>query len=201
MSDSSGKSTVLWWIGWIVLTIVAFFISCYFWTGIIARHVGPMDKPGVPIVWVSAVFGTWMVLLVPLIVIMYSKVDKAYEDARITRESKAQKKAQAEFGAQSVFVEKEKRLLPAEISKQLKKWPETIRGGHLVSLVLKNGKRIDNVFIYDKKEVLGVYGYETMPFAVADIQVMELADGDAMPNFEAKRWLRLDGAGSFEQGR
>src|SRR5687768_2772555 len=99
--EKDGNYTVLWWIGWITLTIISFFISCYFWTGFIAKYVGSMDKPGVPIVWVTAVFGTWMVLLVPLIVIMYSKVDKAYEDARLKRETDAFNKAKAEFKVKS----------------------------------------------------------------------------------------------------
>lgn len=75
-------STILWWIGWIVLTIVSFFVSHWFWTPFIAKHAGDMSRPGVPLLWVTAVFGSWMVLLVPLIIVMYNKVDRAYEDAR-----------------------------------------------------------------------------------------------------------------------
>src|SRR5689334_14637964 len=78
--------SVLWWIGWIVLTILTFFAAYALWTPIIASRVGPMSQPGVPMLWVAAVFGTWMVFLVPLIILMYNKVDRAYEDARINRE-------------------------------------------------------------------------------------------------------------------
>ena len=85
--SNGGRQTVFWWIGWIVLTILSFFLSCFFWTRHIALHVGPMSQPGVSILWISAVFGTWMLLLVPLIIVMYNKVDKAYEDARIVRET------------------------------------------------------------------------------------------------------------------
>ena len=87
------ENTVLWWVGWIALTILSFFACCYFWTGFIARHIGGMDTGNAPILWVTAVFGSWMVLLVPLIIVMYAKVDKAYEDARIRRESAARTRA------------------------------------------------------------------------------------------------------------
>ena len=87
--NASKEHPVLWWIGWIALTIVAFFIPCYAWTKFFAMHAGTMDKPGMPALWVTAVFGTWMIFLVPLIIVMYNKVDRAYEDARNARERQA----------------------------------------------------------------------------------------------------------------
>ena len=91
-------NTVLWWIGWITLTILTFFASSYLWTGFIATHVGGMDQKGVPLIWVASVFGTWMILLVPLIVIMYNKVDRVYEDTRIKREKTAEGARRAASG-------------------------------------------------------------------------------------------------------
>lgn len=196
MDKTSGRAAVLWWLGWIALTIISFFISCWLWTPIIAKHVGPMDKTGVPLIWITAVFGSWMVLLVPLIVVMYTKVDKAYEDARMTRESKAYLKAKTESGINSVYIEPEKRRLPKEFSERLKKWPETIKRGHLVTVVLNSGERVENVFIKDRKEVLGVYGVDNVSFTAADFKDIEPADTASLPAFEAKGWLRLDGVGA-----
>src|SRR3990167_5619830 len=102
--ESAKEYPVLWWVGWIVLTIASFFVSCYFWTGFIAKHVGPMDQNGVPILWVAAVFGSWMVLLVPLIIVMYNKVDRSYEDARMHRESEMQKKRASQRSGEASFV-------------------------------------------------------------------------------------------------
>lgn len=194
MTSGKKDSTVLWWIGWIVLTIVTFFVSCYFWTGFIAQRVGAMDKPGVPLLWVGAVFGTWMVLLVPLIVVMYNKVDKAYEDARMVKESTALHKAKTDFGVKFASVEESARLLPKYLRDKLKKVPATISKGHLVTAILKNGSRVENVFILNKKEVLGVYGLDRLNFDLKDISDLEPADLDRLPDFRTESWLRLDGA-------
>ncbi len=188
------SSTVGWWLGWITLTIISFFISCYFWTGFIAKHVGGMDKPGVPILWVSAVFGSWMVLLVPLIILMYTKVDKAYEDARIARENTQLEKSKGEFKVRGVFIEESHRMLKKELAGKLKKYPETIKRGHLVTAILHDGQKIPNVFIRDKKDVLGVYGAKTLSFNIQDIMDIEPVALEQIPNFKAEEWLRLDGA-------
>lgn len=188
-------STVIWWIGWIVLTILSFFVSFYFWTPFIAKHVGNMQSPGAPILWVTAVFGSWMVLLVPLIIVMYSKVDKAYEDTRIARETTEFQKAKEGFKVKSVLVEPSKRNLPENLVQKLKALPETIRKGHLVTIILKNGQKIHNVFILNKKEILGVYGVDQMPFAAEEAMDLELANPNELPNFKAENWLRLDGIG------
>lgn len=185
--------TVFWWIGWILLTIVSFFISCYFWTGFIAKNVGSIDKPGVPILWVTAVFGSWMVLLVPLIILMYSKVDKAYEDARIARETESSRKAKLTSGIKSIFVEPEKRILREELSRKLKEFPETLKKAHLVTAVLKDGRKIENVFVVNRKEVLGIYDSDALGFEMNDIADLELTDLDKLPDFKPEKWLRLDG--------
>lgn len=192
------SSTVGWWLGWITLTILTFFVSCYFWTGFIARHAGNMDKPGVPVLWLTAVFGGWLILLVPLIILMYNKVDKAYEDARITREASQFENAKQKFKIQSIRIENSQRLLKKELTAKLKKIPETIKRGHLVTATLSNGQKIENVFILDKKDVLGVYGVKSLSFNIQDIAEVEPVAGDHIPDFKAEEWLRLDGAGGIE---
>ena len=194
-SRKNEPSTVGWWIGWIALTIASFFVSCYFWTGVIARHAGNMDKPGVPILWVAAVFGSWMVLLVPLIVIMYNKVDKAYEDARLARESTQYQKAKENFKINSILIEESERELKKELSIKLRRYPETNKRGHLVIATLNNGQKIPNVFVLDRKEVLGIYGVREVLFKISDIVDMEPVAMDQIPDFKTEDWLRLDGAG------
>jgi hypothetical protein len=198
MATEKKKTTgVWWWIGWIILTIVSFFAACYLWTPLIAKHVGTMDKPWAPILWITAVFGTWMVLLIPLIVVMYAKVDKAYEDARMSREAAQLKKvALAPNGPRFIFTEPSERALPKPLSDKLKKMPEAIRRGHLVKVTLKDGRQFDNVFIHDKREVLGIYGQTQMPFLTADVSDLEPVDLDKLPRFTQDNWLRLDGAKS-----
>ena len=197
MSENSNDSrAVLWWVGWIVLTLVSFFVCAYFWTGIIAKYVGPISKPGVSILWVAAVFGSWMVLLVPLIVVMYNKVDKAYEDARMSRETRQATQTQSELGVRSVDIESSHRILSKELREKIKSIPQAIPRGHLVTVILKNGKKIHNVFIRDKKEILGVYDTSIMGFQIGDIADLEPSNLDRLPAFKPEKWLRLDGVGT-----
>ncbi len=187
--------TVLWWIGWILLTILSFFVSCWFWTGYLSRHAGTMDKPGMPMLWVGCVFGSWMVLLVPLIVLMYNKVDRAYEDARLSREKDGLEKMRSRLGVRAVMLKETDRRLDASLSQMLRRVPETIRQGHLVTAVLKDGRRFENVFVLSRREILGIYDQTSAPFTARDIAKLEPADLDRLPAFEPSKWLRLDGAG------
>jgi hypothetical protein len=196
MNSKSSSTTVYWWIGWIVLTIVSFFISSSFWTPVIARHIGPMSQPMVPLIWVALVFGSWMVLLVPLIIVMYQKVDKAYEDARMTREENTYEKNKVIWGVQSVDLAPERRRLSSALIEKLRRIPEALKKGHLVHLLLKDGRRISYAFILGRKELLGVYDLMKVDFDAADIADIEPADLDKLPPFETDKWLRLDGVGS-----
>lgn len=197
MSSKSSSTTVLWWIGWIVLTIVSFFVASSFWTPIVAKYVGSMTTtPGAPIIWVALVFGSWMVLLVPLIIVMYQKVDKAYEDARTTREANAYQKNKSLWAVRSVDVPADRRQLPNSLRQTLRGIPETLKNGHLVHLQLKDRRRIEYAFILNRRELLGVYDRKNIDFEAVDIAVLEPVDLDKLPPFETGRWLRLDGVGS-----
>jgi hypothetical protein len=196
MNGKKSDSTVLWWIGWITLTIAAFFAASAIWTPVIARHYGTMDRPGAPILWVTAVFGSWMVLLVPLIVVMYNKVDKAYEDARIARESAAHQKARAAFRVRAVKLDDADRRLDRRLIEKLKTVPPAVKRGHLVTAVLKDGRRVDHVFVLDRRDLMGVYGAERATFTAADVVDVVPADLDRLPAFQPDRWLRLDGIGT-----
>lgn len=184
--QSSGTQTIFWWVVWITLTIASFFVAAAFWTPVIAKKFGSVHESRNAVIWIVAVFGSWMAALVPLIIVMYSKVDKAYEDARLRRE-------QAAMRFKSITVEKSKRLLSSVLSKKLENVPETIQGGHLVTLALKDGRKIPNVFIAEKNEVLGIYDAEELTFETSDICGLEPADLNNLPSFLTPNWLRLDG--------
>jgi len=182
----SGTQTILWWIAWIVLTIVSFFIAAAVWTPIIAHHFGSIRETKAAVWWVGSVFSTWMVILVPLIIVMYQKVDKAYEDARNKRE-----KAAMRF--RSIHIESSKRELNPEVSKKLASLSETIEGGHLITAILKDGRRISNVFISDHKEITGIYDASELTFEGRDVVGIEPVNWEQPPHFLAMNWLRLDG--------
>ena len=181
-----GAQTVLWWVLWITLTIASFFAASAVWTPVIARRFGSVRETRNSVIWIAAVFGTWMVFLVPLIVWMYRRVDKTYEDARIRREKAAHR-------FRSVRVDPAKRGLPAPLAAKLADWPEAIEGGHLVNVLLKDGRKIPNVYIFEKREILGIYDCTEMTFEAADILDLEPEDLVRLPQFSAANWLRLDG--------
>ena len=183
---SSGTRTIFWWVVWITLTIASFFVAAAFWTPFIAKKFGSIHETRNSVIWIVAVFGTWMAALVPLIIMMYSKVDKAYEDARLRREKSA-------LRFKSIPVDKSKRLLPSGLAAKLEHSPEAIQGGHLVTLLLKDGRRVPNVFIAGKTEILGIYDAEELNFEAGDIREIELSDLNTLPPFLTSHWLRLDG--------
>ena len=88
--DKQDESTVTWWLIWISLTIGSFFLAVWFWTPFIAARFGSVQNPTTSLLWIIAAFGSWLIALIPLMIVMYYKVGKAYEDARIRRETKAQ---------------------------------------------------------------------------------------------------------------
>lgn len=189
--NSGAQKAIFWWVVWISVTIISFFVAAAIWTPIIAKHFGSVRESRASIYWVISVFGTWMVILVPLIIVMYSKVDKAYEDARIRREQNAKK-------FRSIYVEPSKRAVAPVITEKLSAWPQTIEGGHLVDVRLSNGSTIPNVFISEKKEVLGVYNATELTFEGKDVADVQPVDFKKTPAFLANFWLRLDGVQSQE---
>ena len=196
MSPHQKEHPVLWWVGWIVLTILSFFVSCWFWTGFIADHVGDVSQKGVPILWVTAVFGSWMVLLVPLIIVMYNKVDRAYDEAREKREEEARKLLAGRFPVRAIHIAEERRLLPKPLRQKLRRSPKTLKQGQLVALEFKNGQRLENAFIFGGEEIVGVYGRGDFPFDARDAVGVELLDPGQTQPVEYEKWLRLK---SFEE--
>ena len=189
--SNSKEHPILWWLGWITLTIVAFFIPCFGWTRFFASHAGTMQDPGMPALWVSAVFGSWMVILVPLIILMYNKVDRAYEDSRNTRERQAHELLSSRFPVKAISVDEAKLTLPKALQKKLKRLPKTLKRGQLVSLDFKDGRKLENVFVFEGEDIVGVYGVGDFPFDAREAVNATLMDpGQSVPA-DYDRWLRL----------
>jgi len=191
--SSEDETNVTWWIGWIALTIATFFASVGFWTWFFAKSGGNIQDPGAAARWVFAVFGTWMVALLPLIVVMYQKVDRAYENARIRREAGENQKPRPK----TVYLDPLQRVLEERLVGKLKRMPATLKksgqAGHLVTAVLKDGRKFENVFVMNGRELLGIYGHDRLPFEAKEIADLEPALLDKVPAFSEENWLRLDG--------
>ncbi len=190
------EAGVTWWIGWIALTIATFFASAGFWTWFFAKGGGRIQDPGAGERWIFAVFGTWMIALVPLIVVMYQKVELAYERARLRREAGEEKEAERPK-PKTVFMDPRKRTLEDPLVQKLKRVPATLkrsgRLGHLVTAVLRDGRRFENVFIANRTELLGIYGTDRLPFEAKDVVDVEPTNLESLSDFSEENWLRLDG--------
>jgi len=195
--DSDDEATIGWWLIWIGFTIGSFFLAVWFWTPFIKEHFGSIKESGTSLIWIFAVFGTWLIALVPLMIFMYKKVDQAYEKARIRKEKTGEQKPGEQYRdpvkVKAILVDPKKRILPKSLAAQLKDVPLTIKNGHLVTAVLKNGRRVENVFVAERREVLGVYDQSEMTFDVKEIAALEPTDLTTPPDFTQKTWLRLDG--------
>lgn len=192
--DDEDESTVMWWLIWIGLTIGSFFLSVWFWTPFLADKLGSIKESANSLIWIVAVFGTWLLALTPLMIFMYQKVDRAYEKARIAREARGEKPERVDsIKILAIFVDPKNRKLPKSIIEELKKIPSTIKDGHLITAILKDGRKIENVFIAKRSELLGIYDQTELTFQVSDIVGIEPVDLNHPPDFTKKTWLRLDG--------
>ena len=127
-----------------------------------------------------------MIFLIPLIIVMYSKVDKAYEDARLRRENAA-------LRFRSTWVDPSKRMIPSNLKSKLGSIPNTIAGGKLLRVTLKDGSTVPFIFTNEEGEILGVYNQTALSFEGMDVADIEEVIPDEMPSFLVPNWLRLDG--------
>lgn len=74
-------------------------------------------------------------------------------------------------------------MLPDSFSRNLKSWQESIPGGHLVSLTLKDGRQFENVFIQNCDEIIGIYNENNLPFEAADIADIQPTNLSTTPHF------------------
>ncbi len=146
---------------------------------ILSKPVGVLEP-----LWVKAVFGSWLVFLIPFLIVMYRQADNIFKTAVERQIYNPRYKR--------VFIESSRRQLPENIVNRLKNIESTIPGGHLVEIRLRNGKKIPYVFIYNSREILGVYDREDLGFSIRDIDGFEVMDKKGLPAFIETKWLRID---------
>ena len=157
--------------------------SAFFWSVRFVRGAPP--DAGLNPLWIKAVFGTWLFITLPFLVLMYRKADQIFKNA-VVRQAPAGR-------FQSIFVDRQKRLLPEPFAAKVAAMPANLPKGHVVSLLLKDGRRVDHVFVLNGREILGVYDRPEFDFetaAIIDVESIENAD---LPNYDESKWLRVDG--------
>ncbi|MBI3306587.1 MAG: hypothetical protein HYZ84_02100 [Candidatus Omnitrophica bacterium] len=176
------RSVDLWLLG-MGIFIGLLIASCLGWSLFFKERIlqNPL-KARLDGVWAKAVFGSWIFLLMPFLVFMYRKADQIFKEA-VSRQSAAGPRFR------TLFLEKSKRRLPEKSAVKIKNIPPTLREGHLVNLILKDGRKIANAFVLHD-EILGVYDRLELGFDVQDISDIEPLE--EIPVYEESKWLRLD---------
>ena len=182
LNTDQEKSVDAWFLGTSVF-LGLLIASAFFWDLYFKSRLFP-DSPGLDPSWAKAVFGTWLVLLIPLGILMYREADKIFRQA-VDRQT-------YEPSFRSCWIESEKRRLPEKIASKIQPFKTTLPGGHVVKLHLKNGEVLPNVFILNGREVAGIYGYRSTHFDASEIEDVEITPLDQLPAYDESQWVRFN---------
>ncbi len=141
-------------------------------------------EPGFSKAWLKNVFVSWLVLTLPFLVFLYQRADQLFKAAAI-------RQTETKPPFRSAFLEQSKRMLPDPVAANLGKIPPAMRDGHVVNLFLKDGRKVEHVFIFKGKEVLGIYDAPEPFFEASEVVAVESVS--KLPAYETSKWLRLDG--------
>ena len=70
-----------------------------------------------------------------------------------------------------------------------------MKQGQLVHLTFKDGRRAENLFVYEGQEIVGVYGRTDFPFDAREAIGVDLVDPAESQPVDYDQWLRLKGVG------
>ena len=184
LNTDQEKAADLWLAG-IGISVGGLIASALGWSFIYREHLHQIST-GFHGPWVKAVFASWLVCLIPFLLMMYRRADKLFQEAHA-------RQTQRGPVFKSVFVEKSKRLLPAALIREIESFPATLENGKMVRFSLKDGRETGHAFVLNSREILGLYGCDSMDFEAADILKVRAVPADEMPAYQETRWLRLDG--------
>ncbi len=170
------------WFNGMSIFIGLLIASAFFWSFKLKDQIH--ESSGFETLWIRAVFGSWLVIVFPFLVIMYRQADRIFKNA-VTRQTHTPR-------YKGVFIERSKRLLPENIAGKIKATRPTLRGGHVVTAILRDGKRVPHVFVVNSSEILGVYDREELGFEAQDVVDVESLATNMLPAYEEPKWLRLD---------
>lgn len=134
--------------------------------------------------WAKAVIGSWLVLTLPFLAILYRQADRIFKNAVVRQTYSPNYKSHR--------VDASYRQIPPALAEKLKKAKPTIPGGHLATLFLRNGRRVDHVFILHAREVAGIYDHPELDFNMQDIQDIVVTPPQQWPTFHEAKWTRFN---------
>ena len=181
LNDDQERSVDAWLTG-MGFFIGAFVVSAFVW-GLVFKQRLLSGTPGLDPVWMRAVFSTWVIILVPLLIWMYRSADRIFKTAneRQTREPAFQRQ----------WVTPDRRLLPQALSEKLQKEKPTLSGGHLVKGRFKNGD-VWPLFILNGREVIGAYDYSKTDFDASQLIDVAVEEPVKLPIPDESRWVRFN---------
>ena len=169
----------------ISLFIGSFVLCCTLWAWFLKKDVLTVSAGSFDGGWIKAVLVSSLILMLPLLVYLYKTADVIFKSA-VSRQTGG-----TQF--QKTFIEKSKRSLSNEMIKKIEAIPPTLDRGHILTLILEDGRSVPDVFIWDQREILGIYNQKELSFDAS--QVVDVKSVTTLPAYEEEKWLRLDGRG------
>ncbi len=184
--NSDQENAVDAWIRALGIFVGLFVTAALFWSFRLKSRILSYGSWGLDHEWAKAVFGSWLVMVIPFLILMYRKADAIFKTAVVRQTGNSLRHGK-------IFLEKSRRVLSRSIVEKLKTFPPTLPKGHVVTAVLKDGRKVPDVFVFNASEMLGVYDRDSVDFDSQDILDIELTPLDQLPPYEESKWLRLDG--------
>jgi hypothetical protein len=179
LNQDQEKAVDLWFVG-MAIFIGLLAASCLAWSFAFKNEI---LNEGMSHGWGKCVFGTWLAILIPFLVLMYRQADNLFKAAETRQTYQPRHRTQT--------VDPVQRQISPAVAAQLKAIKTTLPNGHVVTAILTDGRRVDSVFILNARELLGVYDRETLGFTASDIHSVESIPLDKLPAYEENLWLRL----------
>lgn len=184
LNSDQERAVDAWFVG-VGIFIGLLITSSLFWSLVFRARLHGVNGQGMDALWAKAVLGSWLVILLPCLILMYRKADTIFKDA-VERQTYIPK-------FKSICIEGSQRFLPLAIVSKIKAFPQTLPGAHVVTVLLKDGRRVPHVFVLSNREILGIYGQSELSFVASDVEGVEMIEKEALPAYEESEWLRLDG--------
>jgi hypothetical protein len=182
LNDDQERAVDAWLTG-LGFFIGLFVLSAFLWDLSMKERL--LDNaPGLDPLWMKAVFGTWLAILIPLLVWMYRSADRLFRTAN--------ERQTYSPGFQAQWIEPKKRMLPESVSAKLRGYKPTLPGGHLVALTMKDGSQLSNVFVLLNGEVAGIYDYSLKVFDASQVTDIRSLSSEALPAYDESKWVRFN---------
>lgn len=183
LNDDQEKAVDAWLLG-MGIFIGLLVASSLGWSVVFKEKILLKESAAIHPLWVKAVFGSWLVFLIPFLIMMYRQADNIFKTAVQNQTYTPRHKVMS--------IPQKSRLLPEGLVNRLKNIEFTIQNGHLIDLTLKDGRKIPNVFVFKGHEIMGIYERESLDFEVSQIEDFKCVDKAKLPAFDESKWLRFE---------